>query len=228
MPLQVKKVKSGFKVCDDKGQCLSKKPLSKKQATKQELAVRLSTLRKEGRIPPQKGKGAVLNRVGSDIANVGKAGVKAVGSAIASKAGDVVSGALTSFANYLKTPLTPEEKAAALAKLKASKEQKGKGFWSDVGNQISKQWKEDSAKKDAEFKARDPVGWAKKEKIMKDVMSKYNKPKVGTGNFFEDALRFTNPTFDMAMRARDTVIKGNGDGYNQSSFAVLKNQKVGF
>lgn len=58
MPLKVKKVKSGFKVCDDKGKCLSKKPMTKKRALKQELAVRLSTLRKEGKIPPRMtGKG---------------------------------------------------------------------------------------------------------------------------------------------------------------------------
>lgn len=51
MPLKIVKYKSGYRVCDDKGKCLSKKPLSKKKATAQELAVRLSTLRKEGRIP---------------------------------------------------------------------------------------------------------------------------------------------------------------------------------
>ena len=53
MPLVIKKVKSGFKVCDD-GTCYSKKPLTKKRATKQELAIRLSNLRKQGRIPPRK------------------------------------------------------------------------------------------------------------------------------------------------------------------------------
>lgn len=54
MPLKIVKFKSGFRVCDDKGKCLSKKPLTKKKATKQELAVRLSTLRKEGKIPKRK------------------------------------------------------------------------------------------------------------------------------------------------------------------------------
>ena len=59
MPLKVKKFKSGFKVCDDKGKCLSKKTMTKKKAIKQELAVRLSTLRKEGRIPTRmSGKGS--------------------------------------------------------------------------------------------------------------------------------------------------------------------------
>lgn len=58
MPVKVKKVAHGFKVCDPKGRCLSKKPLSKKMAQKQELAVRLSTLRKEGKIPARmNGKG---------------------------------------------------------------------------------------------------------------------------------------------------------------------------
>lgn len=56
MPLKVVKYKSGFRVCDEKGDCLSKKPLSLKRAKKQELAVRLQTLRKEGRIP-QRGMG---------------------------------------------------------------------------------------------------------------------------------------------------------------------------
>ena len=51
MPLRLVKFGSKYKVCDDKGKCLSKKPLSKKRATAQELAVRLSTLRKEGKIP---------------------------------------------------------------------------------------------------------------------------------------------------------------------------------
>jgi hypothetical protein len=58
MPLKIVKFKTGFRVCDDKGQCLSKKPLSKKRAVAQELAVRLSTLRKEGRIPAR-GSGKV-------------------------------------------------------------------------------------------------------------------------------------------------------------------------
>lgn len=62
MPVKVKKVAHGYKVCDPQGKCLSKKPLSKTMAQKQELAVRLSTLRKEGRIPPQKGMGNVFGK----------------------------------------------------------------------------------------------------------------------------------------------------------------------
>lgn len=56
MPLIIKKVKSGFKVCEqtDPKTCYSKMPLTKKRATKQELAIRLSKLRKEGRIPKRK------------------------------------------------------------------------------------------------------------------------------------------------------------------------------
>jgi hypothetical protein len=53
MPLVIKKFKSGFRVCDEKT-CYSKMPLTKKRATKQELAIRLSNLRKQGRIPPRK------------------------------------------------------------------------------------------------------------------------------------------------------------------------------
>lgn len=56
MPLIIKKVKSGFKVCEqtDPKTCYSKIPLTKKRATKQELAIRLSNLRKQGRIPKRK------------------------------------------------------------------------------------------------------------------------------------------------------------------------------
>ncbi len=56
----VKKVNRGYKVCSPRprGRCLSKKPLTKEMAQKQELAVRLTTLRKEGKIPPRmEGKG---------------------------------------------------------------------------------------------------------------------------------------------------------------------------
>ncbi len=60
MPLKITKKGSKYRVCDSKGKCLSKKGLSKKQAQKQELAVRLSTLRSEGRIPPRMtGKGSL-------------------------------------------------------------------------------------------------------------------------------------------------------------------------
>lgn len=52
----VKKVNKGYKVCSPRarGRCLSKKPLTKRMAQKQELAVRLTTLRKKGKIPPRK------------------------------------------------------------------------------------------------------------------------------------------------------------------------------
>jgi hypothetical protein len=53
MPLVIKKFKSGYRVCDDKT-CFSKKPLTKTKAKTQELAIRLSNLRKQGRIPPRK------------------------------------------------------------------------------------------------------------------------------------------------------------------------------
>jgi hypothetical protein len=52
MPLVIKKYKSGFRVCEEDNPkiCYSKKPLTEKKAKKQELAIRLSKLRKEGRI----------------------------------------------------------------------------------------------------------------------------------------------------------------------------------
>lgn len=53
MPLVIKKFKYGFRLCDEKT-CYSNKPLTKKRASKQELAIRLSKLRKQGRIPPRK------------------------------------------------------------------------------------------------------------------------------------------------------------------------------
>lgn len=56
MPYIVTKVKNGFKVCrlDNPSVCLSKKPITKKMAIKQELAVRLSELRKRGVIAKRK------------------------------------------------------------------------------------------------------------------------------------------------------------------------------
>jgi hypothetical protein len=41
MPYSIKSVPGGFKVCDDK-RCFSKKPLSKKIAKKQRVAIALS------------------------------------------------------------------------------------------------------------------------------------------------------------------------------------------
>lgn len=47
MPYKIEKVSGGFKVCSDiNGQCLSKKPMTKKKATKQRIAVALSESRK--------------------------------------------------------------------------------------------------------------------------------------------------------------------------------------
>jgi len=57
MPYIIKPVgKNTFKVCemDNPKTCYSKMPLTKKRATKQELAIRLSKLRRQGRIPPRK------------------------------------------------------------------------------------------------------------------------------------------------------------------------------
>jgi hypothetical protein len=56
MPYVVTKIKNGYKVCrmDKPSVCLSKKPLTKKMALKQEIAVRLSELRKAGRIAKRK------------------------------------------------------------------------------------------------------------------------------------------------------------------------------
>ena len=57
MPNFIRRLPSGgFKVCeiDNPSRCFSKKVLTKKQAIKQELAIRLSQLRKQGRIKPRK------------------------------------------------------------------------------------------------------------------------------------------------------------------------------
>jgi len=49
MPYNIKKVKGGFKVCDMKGICLSNKPLPKKTALKQRIAVAISESKKSGK-----------------------------------------------------------------------------------------------------------------------------------------------------------------------------------
>jgi len=49
MPYSVVKEKKGFKVCDNKGHCFSKKPLTKKMAEKQRIAIALSESRKTGK-----------------------------------------------------------------------------------------------------------------------------------------------------------------------------------
>ena len=47
MPYEVKHVKGGYLVCDKK-KCFSKKPLTKKKARKQQIAIALSESRKTG------------------------------------------------------------------------------------------------------------------------------------------------------------------------------------
>lgn len=56
MPYIIKKVNKGFKVCKktNPDECYSNKPLPLKRAVKQEIAIRLSELRKKGRIPKNK------------------------------------------------------------------------------------------------------------------------------------------------------------------------------
>lgn len=52
MPFKIVKEKYGFKVCDQ-NKCFSSKPLTKKQAQKQRIAIALSEHRKTGK--PMKG-----------------------------------------------------------------------------------------------------------------------------------------------------------------------------
>lgn len=49
MPYIIKKVKGGFKVCDNKGMCLSNKPLTKKVSQKQRIAAAISESKKSGK-----------------------------------------------------------------------------------------------------------------------------------------------------------------------------------
>lgn len=49
MPYNIKKVNGGFKVCDKVGMCLSNKPLTKKVALKQRIAVAISEHKKTGK-----------------------------------------------------------------------------------------------------------------------------------------------------------------------------------
>lgn len=42
MPYEIKHVKGGYKVCDRSNKCLSKKPLTKKSAYSQRIAVAIS------------------------------------------------------------------------------------------------------------------------------------------------------------------------------------------
>lgn len=48
MPIFIEREKGGFKACDDK-RCFSKKPMTKKQAMKQRVAIALSLAKKEGK-----------------------------------------------------------------------------------------------------------------------------------------------------------------------------------
>jgi len=49
MPYDIKKIKGGFLVKDKKGKQFSNKPLSKKMATKQRIAIALSESKKTGK-----------------------------------------------------------------------------------------------------------------------------------------------------------------------------------
>jgi hypothetical protein len=49
MPFVIKLERKGFKVCDTKGKCFSKKPLTKKTATRQRIALALSESRRTGK-----------------------------------------------------------------------------------------------------------------------------------------------------------------------------------
>jgi len=51
MPYDIKKVKGGFVVKDKKGKQFSNKPLTKKIATKQRIALALSEAKKTGKPP---------------------------------------------------------------------------------------------------------------------------------------------------------------------------------
>lgn len=49
MPYHIEKTKGGFKVCDNNGKCFSKKPITKKMAEKQRIAIVLSESKKTGK-----------------------------------------------------------------------------------------------------------------------------------------------------------------------------------
>lgn len=48
MPYKIEKMEGGWKVCDS-NRCFSKKPMSKKNANKQRVAIALSEQRKTGK-----------------------------------------------------------------------------------------------------------------------------------------------------------------------------------
>lgn len=49
MPFHIEVAQKGFKVCDAKGKCFSKNPLTKQMARKQRVAIALSEHRKTGK-----------------------------------------------------------------------------------------------------------------------------------------------------------------------------------
>lgn len=53
MPYHTEKAEGGYYVVSESGTKLSKKPLSKERAKKQQIAATLSSLRSEGKIPPR-------------------------------------------------------------------------------------------------------------------------------------------------------------------------------
>lgn len=50
MPYHIEKLPGGFKVCDD-NRCFSQKPMPKKQAMKQRIAIALSESKRTGKKP---------------------------------------------------------------------------------------------------------------------------------------------------------------------------------
>jgi hypothetical protein len=50
MPYEIKHVKGGYLVCDEK-RCFSKKPITKKKAQKQRVAIAISEHKKNPEIP---------------------------------------------------------------------------------------------------------------------------------------------------------------------------------
>ena len=50
MPIKIKKRGEGFKVCDS-SRCFSNQPLTHEMARKQQIAINLEKLKKEGRFP---------------------------------------------------------------------------------------------------------------------------------------------------------------------------------
>lgn len=49
MPYHIEVAQRGFKVCDTKGKCFSKNPLTEQMARKQRIAIALSENRKTGK-----------------------------------------------------------------------------------------------------------------------------------------------------------------------------------